>query len=267
MFADFAALPESVVAEAIYLVRSRGYAAVPGFYPASVREQLKSELAAALAAYSPFPGSERSEQDRYHIHDLMNRSHVFSQMTEDPRLQQLLAPLLGESWIMYAFTSSSLPPGGTNYGARLHNDCPRFSPGYIFNVGLIWALDEFGEENGGTQVLPGSQHIEAAPDEQSFNKHCVRVTAPAGALIVFNARLFHRAGENRTSSWRHALTMNVCRSYMKPRMDWVRLIKPEYTANLSPQARRILGFDTRLATTMDEFFLPEQERLYKPGQG
>jgi len=47
---------------------------------------------------------------------------MFAGLLEDPRLQQLLAPLLGESWILYAFTSSSLPPGGSNYGNRIHVD-------------------------------------------------------------------------------------------------------------------------------------------------
>lgn len=260
-------LSETEVDEALYLVRTRGYAAVPGYYAASQCDKLKAELVQALGEYQAFPGSERSEQDKHHIHDLMNRSELFVRMLDDARLQQLLAPLLGESWIMYAFTSSSIPPGGINYGARMHNDCPRFAIGYTFNVGLIWALDAFNENNGGTQVLPGSHHVEIAPSEDVFRKHCVQVVAPQGSLIIFNARLFHRSGENQTTAWRHALTMNACRSYMKQRIDWVRMIKPEYTASTGPQARRVLGFDTRLPASMEEFFRPENDRLYKPGQG
>jgi len=43
---------------------------------------------------------------------------------------------------------------------------------------------------------------------------------------------------------------------------------PEAIArDLSVQARRILGFDTRVPASLDEFFLPDSERLYKPGQG
>ena len=30
---------------------------------------------------------------------------------------------------------------------------------------------------------------------------------------------------------------------------------------------RLIGFDTRLPTSLEEFFLPEERRLYKPGQG
>lgn len=266
-FAKSTALRDDQVSEALYLVRSRGYAVVPSFYSTRICDKLKSELINTLDRYKTFPGSDRSEKDRFHIHDLMNHSPLFCRMLEDPRLQQLLAPLLGDFWIMYAFTSSSVPPRGINYGHRVHNDCPRFAPGYIFNMGLIWALDEFTRENGGTVVLPGSHHVEKAPSDSLFEAHGMQLTGPAGALILFDARMYHRSGENTTDLWRHSLTMNACRSYMKQRMDWVRMITPDHTDTLNAQARRIIGFDTRLPASMDEFFVPEEQRLYKPNQG
>ena len=86
-------------------------------------------------------------------------------------------------------------------------------------------------------------------------------------MIVFNARVVHSTGFNHTDQWRHALTMNACRSYMKQRMDWVRFIPDEISNQLNQSARRIIGFDTRLPTSLEEFFLPEEQRLYKPNQG
>ena len=86
-------------------------------------------------------------------------------------------------------------------------------------------------------------------------------------MILFDGRVFHRAGDNGTGAWRHALTLNACRSFMKQRFDWVRFIPGRISDGLSPQARRIIGFDTRLPTSLEEFFLPEERRLYKPGQG
>jgi hypothetical protein len=54
---------------------------------------------------------------------------------------------------------------------------------------------------------------------------------------------------------------------MKQRFDWVRFVPRPIADALNPQARRIIGFDTRLPTSLEEFFLPEAQRLYKPGQG
>ncbi len=261
-----AGMSASALAEHGYNMATRGYSVIPAMLEPSQRDRLKGELARALAEYRPGP-TEQSRNDRYLMHDLLCRDAMFGRLLEDERLQELLAPLLGASWIMYAFTSSSLPPQGTNYGNRIHVDSPRWVPGYAFNVGVMWALDDFTGDNGATQVLPGSHHSPATPSAEFFDRHCVRLTCGAGSMIVFDGRLFHRAGENRTGTWRHALTMNACRSFMKQRFDWVRFIPGSIAEGLSPQARRIVGFDTRLPTSLEEFFAPEDRRLYKPGQG
>lgn len=255
------------IEEHLYAMRTRGYSVIPGFLEPGRCEALKALLQRALDGYALRPGSARSEHDRYLLHDLLAREGEVARLLDDPRLQPLVAPLLGEHWILYAFTSSSVPPGGTNYGRRIHVDSPRHIPDYATNIGLIWALDAFTAQNGGTEVLPGSHASASAPSQEHFERHCVRVECAQGSLVVFQARLFHRAGVNATAHWRHALTMNACRSYMKQRMDWVRFVPAPIADALGPQGRRLLGYDTRLPTSMDEFFVPEGERLYKPNQG
>jgi ectoine hydroxylase-related dioxygenase (phytanoyl-CoA dioxygenase family) len=200
------------------------------------------------------------------MHDLLNKNIIFSKMFEDDRLQKLIAPILGEHWVMYAYTSSSLPPNGNNYGSRIHVDCPRFIPNYTTNLGVIWALDDFTLENGATHILPGSHNIDQIPTEQFFKENNIRLTCKAGDLIIFNARLWHAAGVNNTDKYRHALTMNVCRPFMKQRMDWVRFVPSKISDQLNSQSRRIIGFDTRIPSSLEEFFLPENERLYKSNQ-
>jgi ectoine hydroxylase-related dioxygenase (phytanoyl-CoA dioxygenase family) len=261
------ALDQSQLNEFLYAMATRGYHVFNGFLQEDQCVALRAGLESAIREYRPRAGSVRSEQDAYLLHDLLCTDIVFARLLEDPRLQQLMAPLLGEHWIMYAFTSSSLPPGDTNYGHRIHVDSPRFVAGYPFNLGMIWTLDEFTAENGATEVLAGSHHSADVPNADFFENNCQRAVCGRGGLIVFNARLFHRSGVNRTDQWRHSLTMNTCRSYMKQRMDWVRFVPDDISRNLNSQARRLIGFDTRLPTSLDEFFVPEDRRLYKPGQG
>src|SRR5258706_523463 len=205
--------PEGV-AEHLYAINTRGYSLIPGFLAPEACEVLRGRLASALEAYRPVAGSERSVEDRHLLHDLLATDPLFARLLEDPRLQQLVAPLLGEHWVMYAFTSSSLPPHGSNYGHRVHLDSARFSPLYTFNVGVIWALDPFTGENGATEVLPGSHHSEDVPQAAYFERNCAQINCAPGDLILFHARLLHRSGNNRTDAWRHALTMNCCRSFM-----------------------------------------------------
>jgi ectoine hydroxylase-related dioxygenase (phytanoyl-CoA dioxygenase family) len=224
-------------------------------------------MANAIGSFKPVKDAERSLLDKYQIHDLINRDINYGRLLEDPRLQQLIAPHLGDHWIMYAATSSSIPPYGCNYSSRLHVDSPRFYPGYVFNMGLIWVLDDYTAENGAIKILPGSQHSDVSPDFDFFEKNSTQISCKAGTLIVFNARLFHRTCTNSTSNWSHSMTLNACRSFMKQRMDWVRFIPTSVSDQLNAQARRLIGFDTRLPCSLEEFFVPDDQRLYKSNQG
>ena len=62
-----------------------------------------------------------------------------------------LAEVLSDTCILYAYTSSSMPPAGSNYSRRIHVDCPRLIPGYWTNAGVMVALDDFTDENGVTE--------------------------------------------------------------------------------------------------------------------
>ena len=259
------ALAPDEIARHSYHLATRGYSVVENFLDDDFRRALRDAYEPLLLGYKAGLG-DRAHLDRHHIHDLLARDAVFGALLEDPRLQQLVEPHLGPHWIMYAFTTSSVPPRGENFGGRVHVDSPRLIPGYPTNIGVIWALDDFTHDNGGTEILPGSHHSPETPDDALFDANHVKLTCPAGSLILFHARAFHRAGANRTGAWRHSLTMNCCRPFMKQRMAWVRLIPADIAAALSPQARRIIGYDTRLPTSLDEFFVPEEQRLYKSNQ-
>ncbi len=258
---------QNIIDEHIYNINTRGYSVLTDFLLVEECNTLKVGIEKSISDYKPREASERSVLDQYQIHDLMAKDINHAKLLEDPRLQQLISPFLAASWIMYAATSSSIPPHGINYANRLHVDSPRYCPGYIFNLGVIWALDDYSVENGALKILPGSQHSEQSPSLDYFEKNATQLICPQGSLIVFNARTFHRTCENRTAQWSHSMTLNACRAFMKQRMDWVRFLPIEIVSQLNHQAKRLIGYDTRLPTSLDEFFLPEQDRLYKANQG
>jgi len=258
-------LPLEIIQEHVYHIETRGYSVFPDFYDEGICYQLREKLIKALDEYKPL-GSDRSYKDQFLMHDLMCRDLMFAQILEDPRLQQIFAPILGDYWIMYAFTSSSLPPRKDNYGSRLHVDSPRFIPNYIGTAGFILALDDFTIENGGTKLLPGSQNSSKIPTEDMFEKNCTQVTCKKGTMLIVNSRIWHRAGFNNTDNWRHSLTLSTCRVYMKQRFDWPKMIPENISNQLNDQARRIIGFDSRIPKSLEEFFVDDEKRLYKPNQ-
>jgi ectoine hydroxylase-related dioxygenase (phytanoyl-CoA dioxygenase family) len=90
----------------------------------------------------------------------------------------------------------------------------------MVGVSTIWALDDFTEDNGATQVIPDS-HL-WSEDEQPQCDKAVTITMLAGSVLVFAGNLFHRGGANRSQAARRALTVQYC-------MPWLRQIE-----NMSP---------------------------------
>jgi ectoine hydroxylase-related dioxygenase (phytanoyl-CoA dioxygenase family) len=170
--------------------------------------------------------------------------------------------LLGDGCIIYAYTSSSMPPGSGNYSNRVHVDCPRIIPGYITNVGATILLDDFTEQNGATWFLPGSQARPEPPAEDEFYRCARRVVAPAGSVFYFNARLWHAGGRNETPRWRHALTINMCRPYMKQRIDIPRAMAQMDLSSVSERALQKLGFLSQVPANYDEYYAPQVQRKF-----
>lgn len=261
---------ERAVAEAdlqiLDVIRKRGFALVPGMLKPRTIATMKRELQRAidedLAAWEG-----QDYPDAWMVHNLMVRHPIFVEFLENPVLHAYLSPLLGETCILYAYTSSSMPPLGANFSHRVHVDSPRVIPGYWTNVGVMVALDDYTEENGATRFLPGSYEREEPPSLEDFLAESDETFPTAGEAVIFNARTWHMGGMNRSASPRHAITLNVCRSYMRQRFDYPRLVGHEVLAHIGETGRRFLGFNVRMPASLAEYYLPEDQRLYKAGQG
>jgi ectoine hydroxylase-related dioxygenase (phytanoyl-CoA dioxygenase family) len=229
----------------------------------ALRPLLQSAIDEDLARWSGNP----HYIDHWMVHNLMMRGKPFLRLLEHPLMHDCLSTVLDDKCILYAYTTSSMPPRGTNYSRRIHVDCPRFIPGYVSNVGWLLALDDFTDENGASYALPGSHARSDVPSEKEFYSGATRWYPKAGDAILFNARLFHAGGENQTDRPRHALTLNVCRSYMRQRFDYPRLVPADLVAELGPIGRRFLGFNVRIPDSLEQYYVPPEKRLYLAGQG
>ncbi len=241
-------------------IHEDGYIVVPDVLDADFVVRARDELAVALA-----------REDEYHRgHDRVDRGMVlvcsmyggaFLELFTNTALMAPFEAILGPGCIVYAYTSSSMPPGGTNYSARIHRDCPRRIPGYPTNMGATILLDDFTEENGATWYLPRSHTRATDPTEDEFRAGARRLIASKGTVLFFDALLFHAGGVNRTDAWRHALTINMCRPYMKQRLDL-----PRITGEL-PDAPEVvlqkLGYRAQVPASLDEYYAPREKRKYR----
>lgn len=222
---------------------------------------------ARLVAEQRENATDATRVDDYMVHNPFVLDTAFLALLEHPAIVEVLDEFLSDTSILYACTTSSMPSGGTNYSHRIHVDSPRVIPGYISQMGIIIPLDDFTEDNGATYMLPSSFERVEPVSEAEFFANAVRVLPRRGDLVVLNPRTWHLGGENHTDEDRHAVTLSACRSFMRQRFDYPRLIDRELAETLSPTLRRLLGFNVRVPASLEEYYVPEDQRLYKAGQG
>jgi len=201
------------------------------------------------------------------VHALMSRGIEFIELLEQPEILAIFRAILGHGCIVHAYNSSSMPPNKTNFSRSIHVDCPRLIPGYITNLGINIAIDPFTNENGAMEIFPDSFTMASAPGEELFNKEKIILNdLQAGDAILFNARCWHRGGVNTTTQWRHSISANICRAYMRQQFDYPAMLGDSKIQTFSDDIKQLIGYNVRMPANMEEFLLPADKRKYKAGQ-
>jgi ectoine hydroxylase-related dioxygenase (phytanoyl-CoA dioxygenase family) len=245
-------------------VVENGYTTISNAISRDLAADLRSRLA-DLVQTQRKNQTEQTASDDYMVHNPMFLDSAFMDLLEHPSVVEVFDTFLSSTSIVYACTTSSMPAGSSNYSGRIHVDSPRIIPNYFSKIGVIIALDDFTEANGATYVLPRSQTMEIPPTDSHFYENAQRLIIKAGDFAILDPRTWHCGGMNRSDTDRHAFTISGCRSFMRQRFDYPRFI--DDASELSPTLRRLLGFNVRVPASMHEYYLPAEERLYKPNQG
>lgn len=256
-------------------ILTNGFTIVPNVLSAQTLENLLEEIERFTKEDNERLSTIESETgqtqiDKNMVLNIVLRGPHNAKLLEQETMHDYLSSILTDTCILYASQASSMPPSGTNYSNRLHADCPRVIPNYVTNMGILFAISDFTLENGATHFLPTSHTFLEPPTEEYFEKNAVRAVCKAGDMLVFNARTWHRGGINHTNEMRHSIGFNVCRSYMRQRFDYPRLIensKSDILQHVGERGRRMLGYNVRVPTSHEEYYVPEDQRLYKANQG
>jgi ectoine hydroxylase-related dioxygenase (phytanoyl-CoA dioxygenase family) len=239
-----------------------GWATIDLSLDSTVTTDLKRSLESAIEREDAWHGSaDRKDAAMVLVCPLYDRQ--FAEVLAEPVLFDLISRLLGERSIVYAYTSSSMPPAGGNMSNRVHNDCERDTGEFLSNIGVTFALDDFTEDNGATWFLPNSRHRRDRPSPEEFFASASRALLRAGSAFVFDARLWHAGGVNATGNWRHALTVNFCHPWMKQRLDLPRLLGEGYRNSVSERAAQRLGYEAQTPASYYEYYQPEHRRPYR----
>jgi ectoine hydroxylase-related dioxygenase (phytanoyl-CoA dioxygenase family) len=201
----------------------------------------------------------------------MRFDDVFYRLLELPSVLEIVDRALSPTAILHLQNGFLLPPAGQPpvdaFQLRFHMDFPRVLNGFLCSINTLVTLDAFTAVNGGTLVVPGTQQRATPPPAEYLNAHAECAECPAGSLIVFDSTLWHAAGTNLSGGERLAVNQQFTRSYFKPQIDYVRALGVDALLARCERTRQLLGWHTRVVTSLDEYYRPPEERLYRSGQG
>ena len=203
---------------------------------------------------------------------MMKYERFFFRFLEVPEMLAVVDRALSNTAILHlqnGFILSSCPMNAQPevFQNRYHQDFPRVLNGYRASVNAFFAIDEFERSNGATWVVPGSHQRSERPSDAYLASHARPVLCPAGSMVVFDSTLWHAAGHNTSGGDRLAVNHQFTRSYIKQQIDYVRALGDEAVQLQPERTRQLLGWHTRVVTSLDEYYQPPDGRLYRADQG
>jgi ectoine hydroxylase-related dioxygenase (phytanoyl-CoA dioxygenase family) len=262
------------LARALETVRLEGFAAVSSVIDDHMLDRIRVAMYAAQKAIATEVGPERLQRagEVGVLRLVCKYDQVFLDLLTKPEILAVVDASVSPTAILHLQNGFILPSYGKGEGPavfqnRYHMDFPRILNGYIASINVMIAVDEFRADNGATIVLPGSHQQVAPPDLEKVDATALAVACPAGSMLVFDSTLWHAAGPNTSGADRLAINHQFTRSYIKQQIDYVRALGDERVLAQPPRTQQLLGWYTRVVSSLDEYYQPAEKRLYRSGQG
>jgi ectoine hydroxylase-related dioxygenase (phytanoyl-CoA dioxygenase family) len=259
---------------AVTSLRLAGCCVVESVLAPSLLQQLRSAMYEVREKIRTEVGAERlARAGELGVLRLMTRyDPVFFRLLEFPEVLRVVDATVSPTAILHLQNGFILPPSGRAgtpkvFQNSFHQDFPRYLEGYLASVNVFFTLDIFERENGATLLVPGSHQRAERPPLEYLERACEPVECGAGAMILFDSTLWHAAGVNASASDRLAINHQFTRSWIKQQLDYTRALGPDVVTAQRPRTQQLLGYYTRVASNLDEYYRPEEERVYRAGQG
>lgn len=234
---------EAFSAEQLKAVRDRVY------------EQADGERLAGVANWSGGAAAPGEKLPRTQlVHCLLNKGDLFRRVFEFEQeaiqggavIEQILSEALGDDYITSTYLS--LITAQYSFPQNLHQDqgsAPFQTPEGPMSCNTLIMLDDFNVETGGTLVIPGSHKIVTRGPLREPLPPAINVQGKAGTALIFEGRLLHGAGVNRSPNRRAALILDSRAHWMRAQELFILSLAPDVIPKLSPKALARLGFRPR----------------------
>ncbi len=179
----------------------------------------------------------------HRVWNVLSRDPVFVKLVEHPAALKLVKATLGWPALLGNLSANIALP--LSEGGRLHADqifVPEPWPARPQGCNVSWLLDDFNADNGATEVVPMSHLLNRSPtpDDQIRS---VPIIAPAGTMVAFDSRVWHRTGANQTTGTsRAAIFAWYSRPIYRTQENWFLSLSPWVLEGASDELLTLLAW-------------------------
>ncbi len=231
-------------------LRSHGICAVSGVLDDVTLSRVRTDLYTAADDDRTRGREQRGfpldpDETNQRVWNLLSRSPVFVDLAEHRTALRLLRSVLGWPMLLGNLSGNITGPGGE--AGSLHADqifVPQPWPEAPQGANAAWCVDDFTADNGATRFVPGSHLLNRLPNGTDAPQS-VPLEAPAGSLVVFDSRVWHQAGSNRTTDQRRAAVFGwYTRPIYRTQENWFLSLDPAVHRSASDELMVLLGYRT-----------------------
>ena len=196
---------------------------------------------------------------------LLGYDEYFIKLAAHPRIMAINKLLLGEYFILMSQNAIINDPGDAHYQLTWHRDLnyQHFTSSRPLATSALFCIDAFSPETGRRRSC--CRHRTRTrrfrrPNTSPSTK--TQVSAPAGAILLFDAMIYHRAGENRSPGLRRAVNHIYTLPLIKQQISFPKMLGDKFQND--PELRRFLGYETETADSVQHW---RQFKLKQRGFG
>lgn len=223
-------------------VRVDGYTIIERAIDGALISRIKSEL----SPYLQGAHKGRNDFEGFHserVYALLAKAPSIAQLIEHPDVIGIVDALLPPNYLLSAALAIHVHPGETPQAFHLDdagNHLPMARPRPMLGVSTMWALDDFTNDNGATEMVVGSHLWDAHRVPRASD--AVKATMPAGSVMVFAGNLLHRGGANVSSGTRLGITPQYCAPVIRQLENMVLAVPPAVAGQYSERIQALLGY-------------------------
>jgi ectoine hydroxylase-related dioxygenase (phytanoyl-CoA dioxygenase family) len=200
-------------------------------------------------------------------HHLLADGKSFVEFLKRAYLDEFIKDYFGGNYILNSFGGNLNKPHQVTYASVAHRDVRTYTQDLKLLLNIIVMLDDFSLDNGATYLLGGSHLKKDKPTDEEFFSHASRSTGKSGSIVVWDSNIWHAAGMNTSQGPRRSLGLMYSLPFVKQQFDYPRSIGYDNAESLPAGFKQIVGFNSRVPASLDEWYQPPETRFYKRDQG